>query len=168
MTNKTLLIIFSIVFLVSCKSPNNYETFFIGKNEYQYFIKPLELSGEGADLFVDYTIKILNDKQYATMNFTVESDKNTGSCQNITYLLNDIKLEYSEIDEFYFEKKGNFIYRSSTDIPIDDFIKIFEFISFEILYEGSLNNIKFKLKNSSIKKINEINTDLIPFIKTKI
>lgn len=166
---KLILSIISI-FVISCsnKFDKLFETFYIGKNQYQYFIKPLTFESDNSDLFVDYTVRLLDTAKYATMNFTIESKENPGSCQKISYELSNQKIEINEIDEFYYEKKSDYIYRSSAKIDLEELIEIFDSEEIGISYFGNLEKQNFKANNSTLKKIKKINEDLMVFIKSKI
>jgi len=83
-TCKLLLVSALIILISACHSirpqgaqpaGGDYEQFFLGDNQFQYFIKPISFSSESSSLSLDITFRHPESGDTATVNFTVAGDE---------------------------------------------------------------------------------------------
>ena len=140
-----------------------YETFFVGEEGTQYFIKPLLFCNKlKEELKFDMTFRYKSEiKDSAVINITLISKeivKNIDSLQissgtNVTSI-NEAKYMFCERD------KETYICRFSTKVKLSDVEKLFDNNSWNIiLYKQSGSN-EFTTPNSTKKSIEKINYEI--------
>ena len=108
---KLLPIAALILFLLSCSSVSNIETFYIGDGGIQYYILPVEYKGAGdnkSSLEMDYIYRHFPDSgNPVRCNFTVKTkqgpiykiDKGIFFVEKQEYQINGLEMLYREIDK---------------------------------------------------------------------
>lgn len=164
--NYFYILIFTL--LISCTtSKDHYETFFIGNNQSQYFIKPIEVENDDSEFSIDYTIRNIDSDTYdITSNFTIISDHPISKIDSV--ILNN-KHKIVDIDKLYLESKDDqFKLRSSMKVDYN-FIKDF-FTEDDLAIEVFLSKYRFEynLNAKSNKRIRSIEEKLIPILDSII
>lgn len=137
-------IIFSLTlcicaFLFSCggikpgggKSANKlYETFYVGEEGIQYFIKPLTFKGENSELLLDITFRHKDKVQdSATLNFSIQGEELIKQIDTLTLSNSQLSSSIisSKIEYMFSERtKKGYISRFSTKIDLMNIEKLFK------------------------------------------
>lgn len=141
-----ILFVFNSCFSVkpqSTKSGRNlYETFYVGEEGSQYFVKPLkfdELSNK-THLFADFTFRYKDQvKDSAIINFSIFSELAVRDLKSVVLFNKEIEEETNKIDLIFFQKKKEFVEsRYTVRLPLKRVIHLF-----------SENDIKIKVRNAT-------------------
>lgn len=155
-----------LIFLSACTT-SNYVSFYI-EDGYQYFIKPLEFkaveSEEKEELSIDFTIRILKDSRKVTTNFSSISDMNVGMCKQLYLVSDDRLIEAKNVQDLFFEKDKQFVFRSTSFIEFDELYDFFDSQSAHIEYISN-DTIKFYPTSKTKKIIQKVKTDLLDIAK---
>ena len=144
-----------------------YESFFVGENGTQYFIKPIELDSEidDAKMLIDFTFRYKNEiKDSSVINFSIIGTNIIRSVDNIVFTnivsLNDISLLFNE-------KKGDkFISRFSVKCSTKEMIDIFNHSDMKINVTTN-NTITLFLSHKKTQKIiRSLNDNLFVLFRT--
>lgn len=106
-----------------------YESFYIGPDESQYFIKPLEINNAvGDELMMDFTFRTYPDSiSSVTLNHSLISEKAIGNIDSIRFANDAKSFTSTHTHRLYIEEKGSrFHLRSSSEI---DYGGLREFLS---------------------------------------
>lgn len=128
-----------VLLLMSCgsvrpgavKSARNlYETFYVGEDGTQYFIKPLKFEHPGdvgSTLLLDLTFRYRDEvRDTATLNFTIEDERLYRSVDEITISHPGFSARCSDTDLLYTQRSGDgFASRFSARMPMADLVKVF-------------------------------------------
>jgi hypothetical protein len=128
-----------IIFFTGCLSikpggvksgKNLFETFYVGEDGTQYFIKPLGFSNvdQEEELFVDFTFRYKNEVRDSVIgNFTLQSSEILKNIDSISFsnaktkiLSNKVRLLFNE------RKKDDFNSRFTTKVLLSEFITLFD------------------------------------------
>lgn len=145
-----------------------YETFYIGEEGMQYFIKPILLSNKEDDeeLKIDFTFRykdIIRDS--AIVNFSVYSNVKPKTLDSLRLKSTSSNILNTDIEILYKDKKKDvYVYRYSTKIELKKVINLFEFTTWELnLYftDDQKHFISGKKSSKNISILNEVVFDLI-------
>ena len=147
-----------------------YESFFVGEDGTQYFIKPIEFKaeGNGDKLFVDFTFRYKEElKDSAVINFSIENENIIKSVDSITFTndasstvtLGDISLLFNE------KKDKNFISRFSAKCSTKEMIDLFNNSAIKIKINANNSTVLFFADKNSQKVIRSLNDNLYVLFK---
>lgn len=120
-----ILIIAVLIF--SCSSSNvtkYYKSFYIGPNEAQYFVKPLEFSNDAdEELKIDFTFRAYSDSiSPVTANHTFTTSQAIGSIDSIVIIHEEYSVSSDSTHRLFIEQDGSdFVIRSSSFIEYNAF-----------------------------------------------
>lgn len=137
--SSTFLVVGLLLVLTGCTSikvggvksgKNLFETFYVGDDGTQYFIKPLGFSNpENKDeLAMDFTFRYKNEvKDSVIVNFAIQSEKIIKEIDQITLSNATQTIASNKVELLYNEKKKKDFYsRFSTKISMVEFNRMFE------------------------------------------
>lgn len=171
LVGKLTFVIFIAVFSSGCltirpgavKSGKNlYETFFVGVDGTQYFVKPFDFvnTSHKEDLQMDITFRYKNVvKDSATINMSIIGKEMTKSLTNLSVKSGDFTVNCPRVKLLFNEKKGDsFHSRFSTKCALSDLDNLFRNDSWLI---SSLNDKgvagNYKPSKKAKKIINKLN-----------
>jgi hypothetical protein len=134
-----------------------YDTFFVGTDGTQYFIKPLFFYEEGTDetLIVDMTFRYKNEvKDSATINFSLKGDKLYKVIDSIVFSNNEKSITSTKPVLLFNDKNNNlFTSRFTTKVPLVNVKSLFDEASWVINIHQQERVIKFIAYKKSKKAI---------------
>lgn len=147
----------------SAKAGGLYESFYLGPDQNQYFIKPLEFEYDDYELHADFTFKKLKDSlSPITLNFTITSD----------IVIKDIQYyqiageRVNELQKLFLEQnRSKYEIRFTSELSYDSFSKFMKMQEPIILIESDYLSNSFTATNSSKKKIGKLNEGLIQLME---
>ncbi len=89
---------------------NNFETFYVGNEDTQYFIKPLTFKEENTDneLLVDFTFKYKTEiKDSTIVNFSIKSSYILKSIDSLKFSNRNVDINSSVVNLIFNEKNSN-------------------------------------------------------------
>ncbi|GAB5523615.1 MAG: hypothetical protein Roseis2KO_14870 [Roseivirga sp.] len=144
-----------------------YETFFVGDEGTQYFIKPLEIKGEQKnEMSLDMTFRYKNDiNTSVTVNFSVISDSNLRQIDSLLVVNSQYSLSLTNADYMYSEKvKTGYRSRFSAKAGLKDVKSAFADGNWLLyLYKGP-DLLKFKGDKGLAKKIASLNSEVFDLV----
>lgn len=143
------------------KSGKNYfETFFVGDEGTQYFIKPILFIDEKSNenLILDITLRYRNEiKDSAIVNFSVKSSIIYKTIDSLKLSNKDIKIESDQLVLLFHEKsKTGFTSRYSTRFSLKEIKEMFNNDAWEMIIYNQNKITKYKPHRKTIKAINKI------------
>lgn len=165
-------LVFALFFLSSCiglksgganSAQRLFETFFVGEDGTQYFIKPLEYKNADKDkLFIDYTFRYKNAvKDSVTMNFSVYFDFIIKNFEEFELVSDNYSLKTDKVDFMFTEKqKKEFHSRFSVKMPFSQVLKIFKDETFKIKVSNQNTSYTFYPVRKTEKAMEEMNEKL--------
>lgn len=147
----------------SAKSGGLYESFYLGPDQNQYFIKPLEFEYDDYELHADFTFKKLKDSlSPITLNFTITSD----------IVIKDIQYyeiageRVNKLQKLFLEQNRNdFEIRFTSELSFNSFSKFMKMQDPIILIESDYLSNNFTATNSTKKKMGKLNEGLIQLME---
>ena len=150
-------ILFSILLLASCgsvrpgavKSARNlYETFYVGEDGTQYFIKPLKFERPGdvqSELLLDLTFRFRNEvRDTATLNFTIEDDRLYRSVERFEIAHPGFAAKSADIELLYNQRAGDgFASRFSARLPMADLVKVFDSADWTLTVQSGEGEMRY-------------------------
>jgi len=144
-----------------------YETFYVGNEGTQYFIKPLLLKGENSsELKLDITFRHKTDlASNSTLNFTVISQELLKTLDSLTITNTRHAVSSKNISLLFTERaKAGFSSRFTTNIPSGELQKLFHSPDWSIsLYQGS-RKIVFTPGSNTQKKIRRLDYNIFSIL----
>ena len=143
------------------KSGKNYfETFFVGEEGTQYFIKPILFKDEKSneDLILDITFRYRNEiKDSATVNFSIRSSIIYKTIDSLKFTNNDNKIESDQLVLLFKERsKTGFTSRYSTRFSLNEIKEMFNNDAWEIIIYNQDKITKYKPHRKAIRAINAL------------
>lgn len=170
------LFFFTFSILISCggikpaggKSGKNlYETFYVGEEGMQYFIKPLPFESKNSELFLDITFRHKDKVQdSATINFSIKGKDLIKQIDTLTLftVTNNIafSLPSSKIEYMFSERqKDDYVSRFSTKMPLIEIQKLFKNSEWKaILKSKEISTKEYVSTSSTQKKIQKLNQNI--------
>lgn len=168
---KAYLALIFIVLLSGCLSmkpattksnKNLFETFFVGENGTQYFIKPLAFinSQSKDEINVDFTFRYKNEiKDSVTVNFSLLSPNILKNIDSLAFSNTNHKIVSTNV-ELLFNEKANKLFKSrfSTKVSLLDFNKMFKNNNWKIITHDLENHSTYtsdKRTKKAIKKLQD-------------
>ncbi len=163
------LLMMALVITTSCISNKKYfETFFVGNDGIQYFIKPIECESlDGDKLIFDVVLRVKNSFQNqdsATLNFTILSvDKNLPESQQIIWINKNDTVSVHNVKFMFKERyKKIYSYRLTSKISNTDLKKCFTDTDYLPALIGNPQNPKLlKYQKSALKSIQKISEQIM-------
>lgn len=135
----SVVVVLGLLVLTGCTSikvggvksgKNLFETFYVGEDGTQYFIKPLFFSNtENKDVMdMDFTFRYKNEvKDSVIVNFAIRSEKIIKQIDRLTLSNATQSIESNDVELLFNEKRKNEFYsRFSTKITMVEFNQMFE------------------------------------------
>ena len=132
-----------------------YETFFVGSEGTQYFIKPLRFVGtENDELLADFTFRYKDRiKDSVTCNFSIISNEKLKKVDEVLFVGKNVSVKCENILLLFNEKKGDqFKSRFSGQLLFADFIKLFNTGNFRI----DVDNKAYKISSKTQKSVEKL------------
>ena len=146
-----------------------YESFFVGEDGTQYFIKPLEFSAEGNQdkLFVDFTFRYKDElKDSGVVNVSIERGHIIKSLDDIIFTNTNSTVVLEDISLLFNEKKGQkFISRFSAKCSTKEMVDLFNDSNIKIEVKESDSSLSFFPNKNSQKAIRSLNDNLYILFK---
>ena len=144
---------------VTTKSGKNYfETFYVGEEGTQYFIKPLLFKNNGAKeyLIVDITFRYKNEiKDSAIVNFSIKSPIIYKSIDSLVFSNTMIDIGCKKVEHLYSEKTSkSFVSRFTTRIALNEIMKMFNSSKWVFIIYNKNQTILYKPPRRTEKAIN--------------
>jgi len=144
-----------------------YQSFFIGDEGTQYFIKPIEFYDNKSKLYLDITFRAkteLNDS--AIVNFTIRSQHLHRQIDSAIIGNNLEKYELSNINLIFTERKNNiFNSRFSANIALIELANISEGSNWSISITSQTAKYQFIPTKSTKRIIKNLNNDIFILFK---
>jgi len=164
----TKLIFIIIITFISCTSNKKYfESFFVGNDGIQYFIKPIECKGSNFyKIHFDIVLRIKNsfdNKDSATLNYTVFSNENNLHENQQLIWIDKIDTLKANNVKFMFKERNREIYsyRFTSKIANSDLRKCFTNQAYQPALICKFPKIVlFQYQKSSLKSIRKINEQI--------
>jgi len=124
-----------------------YETFFVGSEGIQYFIKPLSFVGNNNDeLLIDFTFRYKDQmKDSVACNFSIISNEKLKKIDKLLLATGDISVECKNITLLFNDKKGDqFLSRFSGQLLFTDFNKLFNAGNFTVEADREIYTLSSK------------------------
>lgn len=167
MYNKLLIFLSVILCLASCVSvkPSTskgasalFESFFVGEEGTQYFIKPMEFRNNKETLLVDFTFRYRNEvRDSVIVNFSILSENLIRNIDLLSINNQTNNILSTDINFLNSAVKGRvFTSRFTTKIHLSDLVKLFKSDSWEI----SVDSTTYKPIKRTKRSINRLNQNL--------
>jgi len=159
-----LLLLFSSCLSIkpsTTKSGKNYfETFFVGEEGTQYFIKPILFIDEKSNenLILDITFRYRNEvKDSATVNFSIKSSILYKTIDSLDISNKDNKIESDQLVLLFNEKsKTGFTSRYSTRFSLNEIKEMLNYDTWEITIYNQNKVTKYKPHRKTTRAINTV------------
>lgn len=161
-------IIFCSMFLFSCmgfkaggvKSGSSlYETFYVGEDGTQYFIKPLSFTGKnGDDIKLDFTLRYKDQiKDSAIINLSFVTSENFNKVETISIQNDNVTTTLNNIS-FIFSERDNVKYncRFTTRISLMELNKLFKNSNWNILSNRNQSSESYVATKATKSKIDKL------------
>lgn len=175
---KSLLIFLLLVLLTGCfslkptgtKSGKSYfETFYVGEEGTQYFIKPIVFESDGSkeDLAIDITFRYKNAlRDSARVNFTIKNLNIYRSIDSLKMSNNLIDISSDKVELLFNEKAGKaFVSRFTTKIPLVAVKELFDEDDWTIITYNRDITSRYDSAKKSQKAIRSLRHHLFVVIK---
>lgn len=146
------------------KSGKNYfETFYVGTDGTQYFIKPLLFEDDHkGKLLVDIAFRYKDEiKDSATINFSIKSPEMYKTIGSLVISNNTKRIKSDDVELLFNEKsKKNFVSRFTTKIPLSELDQLFENNEWSLELGYQDQNIEYKPRKKTKKVIETLKSKL--------
>ena len=143
------------------KSGKNYfETFYVGEEGTQYYIKPLLFKDvhSNDELVADITFRYKNEiKDSATVNISIKSQTIFKTIDSLKISNRFVLVENNKTALLYNEKKSKvFESRFTTKISLEDVAKLFKTNEWDLVINNKTKRMEFKANRKTKKVINSL------------
>ncbi|PTX01352.1 hypothetical protein C8P65_12111 [Capnocytophaga leadbetteri] len=147
-----------------------FESYYVGDEGNQYFIKPLALVSEYEEAKATLDISFRSKESLqgtAQMNFSVYMPEAIHSLKSVYLYVNNTSFELSDVKLLFVEReKNSFQSRFSTTIPAEKLKSIFNTSDWQlVIIKEKGKTYKFDTASSSKKRIEAINSNLFTIFK---
>ena len=147
-----------------------FESYYVGDEGNQYFIKPLALVSEYEEAKATLDISFRSKESLqgtAQMNFSVYMPEAIHSLKSVYLYVNNTSFELSDVKLLFVEReKNSFQSRFSTTIPAEKLKSIFNTSDWQlVIIKEKGKTYKFDTASLSKKRIEAINTNLFTIFK---
>jgi len=143
-----------------------YETFFVGDNGTQYFIKPIAFAGEHGDATMDVTFRFKTEiRDSATINISFVDDQIHKSADSIVLRAgtNRIRLNTGKL-LFNDKVKGGYASRFTAKAPLADIAPMFNQHDWTISLYDAGSSRHYNGGNKARKKISKIRENVFALL----
>jgi hypothetical protein len=175
---KTLSIIFSLFFIAGCvgikpasssKANRYFETFYVGEEGIQYFIKPIAFTGENnSTLLGDFNFRSAGDSTSDVIfNFSIKSEEFYKNIDSLVLKNESFSVQANGISLTYNESGKQYTSRFTSTIPGGrNIIDLFSSENWEIeVYSNQSPNTFSSEKRKTQRKILSLREHLFIFLK---
>lgn len=144
-----------------------YETFFVGKEGTQYFIKPLNFeNNEKENILFDFTFRCRKEiKGDAITNFTFVGNKNIKQVDSLKISTPKESLTIRDINYLFSKKdKTEFSCRFSYNQKLTETVKLFQSDDWQVILFNENESIKFTSQKSTQKKIKILRNEIFSML----
>lgn len=144
-----------------------FETFFLGDQGTQYFIKPLMFQDEFDNtLELDITFRYFNKiSDSATINFSIYNREHVKDIDSITMNNKDYSIVATDVNYLYSERSKQFFKsRFSTKVGLSDLIPLFSNNTWSITSDKT-GYSQFLATKSTKQKIGRLNFNIFSIVK---
>ncbi len=164
------------VFFTSCgasksggyqKASKLYETFFVGEEGTQYFIKAMDFIADNGDvLSADITFRYKNNKEgMSSLNISIYSEVVIKKIEHIDFVSSKGQIAAQNITHMFSEREDRLIKsRFTLDLPLVELDKFFTNHPFDIHLKAGDMQQTFKANKATIKKMEALNYDLFELL----
>ena len=153
-------------------APNNtngklFESFYIGKGNSQYFIKPLDFkNADKSKVSVDITLRTSKTPgKTVTINLSFFSDTENFTIDSIIFIGDSSKIQLEEVEPLFYEKRNNsFLSRYTSTFNYEKFIEHFSANNMSFMIYNSKGRVEYKSTTKTRKKVRYINQYLLKFL----
>jgi hypothetical protein len=143
------------------KSGKNYfETFYVGEEGTQYFIKPILFKDEklNEDFILDITFRYKNEiKDSATVNFSINSVSIYKTIDSLKLSNKDIKVKSEQVARLFSEKSNSgFTSRYSTKFSLNEIKEMFNNDGWEMIIYNQNKITRYKPHRNTSRAIKAI------------
>lgn len=146
------------------KSAKKYfETFFVGEEGTQYFIKPFEFANDnGEKILLDITFRYKDEvKDSATLTFTYYSEDLIKSIDSLSFSNPSMSLQANSIELLFNERDKDLIQsRFSSKVLLKDLVNLFDKSNWEIKLNSSDKPYSVSSNKKSDKIIEALNFEI--------
>jgi hypothetical protein len=140
-----------------------YESFYVGEEGVQYYIKPIKSKGENFKIAYDFTFRYKDEvKDSTTLNLSVYTNDIIRSLSTIQFKNSKKVLTISDIDRIFSKRDGKgFVSRFSMKCETKDVKSLFEDDEWEIIIkEEEVRSWSLKNSKSNQKSIRKIDFNI--------
>ncbi|MFA0964467.1 hypothetical protein AB9P05_21855 [Roseivirga sp. BDSF3-8] len=146
----------------SAKSGKKYfETFYVGAEGTQYFIKPLSLDSDesGEELLVDVTFRYKDEvRDSAIVNFSVIGREIYKAIESLRIMNDGVSISDTHPELIFNERKNDeFVSRFATKLPLGKVKELFENDEWQFQLYTDKGTITFEPTGKASKAINVLN-----------
>lgn len=170
---RTIYFLSFLIFTTSCLSlkptsvksgKNLFETFYIGEDGTQYFIKPLTFINKQnkEDLQIDFTFRHKDKiKDSVIVNFSIIGSNIIKNTDSISFYSKTDAIKTNNVKLLFNEKRNkSFVSRFTTKILFIDFINMFKNDTWEIVLYDNENNSFYLPERKTKKRIKKLQEKL--------
>jgi hypothetical protein len=149
--------------LTSKSAINLYETFYVGEEGTQYYIKPLEWKNDKNDpINVDITFrykKEINDT--ATINLSIVNEKLIKQVDSVIFKTDNQQFNITRLAYMFCDrKKDDFLCRFSSELHLSKVQQLFAAGQWNILLYTDGTSEKYEPTNSTRRKVGKLNKEI--------
>lgn len=145
-----------------------YETFFVGEEGSQYFIKPLEFKNDQKEkVIMDFTLRYKDDiKDSALVNFTIISEDNIKSVDQILLENGVVSSKNQKINLLFVKRESDgFHCRFTFKTPLTEITELFSNSDWKVTTSTGANNKIFYPTSKTQKSIEALNYNVFQIFK---
>ncbi len=148
-------------------SKSYYESFFIGDEGTQYFIKPIEFIADDAKLQMDITFRAKTELiDSATLNYTINHNILHKELTFVSINNGNTTIQINNHNLIYTERKSNkYNSRFSSKISMNEFAELTENDDWTMTIRSNEKEYSFRPTKKTRRILNYINNDIIILFK---
>ena len=152
----------------SSSGKNLFETFYIGKEGSQYFIKPLKLKGNQPNLMmkIDFTFRYKDEvKDTALVNFSLYHDQAVKAIRESTIQAENTVVRMENPDLIFIENDNKLIKsRFTAKLPVNQLVNLFKKKNWKVNILLEKETLQFQTPTSTERKIDKLQNKLFSLI----
>lgn len=147
-----------------------YESFFIGEQGTQYFIKPLKLNNNSSEeMNLDVTFRYnenISEEDSAGINFSITSNSLVRDIDSLHFQNDEVFINAAKPQRLFMEReRKQYLSRFTTRVPLDQLIKLFHSTRWKIEVYHDNTSRYFSPSNSAKRKIESLDYNLMELIR---
>ncbi|TVR86684.1 MAG: hypothetical protein EA411_09805 [Saprospirales bacterium] len=146
----------------------DYDQFFLGDNQFQYFIKPISFSSETSSLSLDITFRHPETGDTATVNFTVAGDEPQTKVKAIQIENGEQSIRSEDLEIIYQRSPsgGTYVMRYSSHFAPDEMIQQLGNPEWKVKVTFESDDQVFKAERRTRRVLNRLKSGLHSELKT--